>query len=172
MLTSLAHLLEPWSDLFRASAALQAVALFGHLGGIALAGGFAVTTDRVILRVRLSTAAIRTRALRHMRRVHGIVLAGLTLAIITGIATLLADIQDLLPSWIFWLKMLLVSALLVNGGLLRREGRGLLLAMETQGLDDPKAVPGDGWSRLRTAAARSAILWAVTILVGILLTTV
>lgn len=172
MLTSLAHWLQPWADLFRSSAALQAVALFGHLGGIALAGGFAVATDRIILRVRLSTAAIRTRALRHMRRVHRFVLGGLTLAIITGIATLLADVQDLLPSWIFWLKMLLVSALLFNGGLLRREGRQLLAAMDAHGIDDPKEVPGDGWSRLRDAAARSAILWAVTILVGILLTTV
>lgn len=172
MLMSLAHLLEPWAALFRSSAALQAVALFGHLGGIALAGGLAITTDRTVLRVRLSTAAIRARALRHMRRVHGFVLAGLTLVIITGIATLLADIRDLLPSWIFWLKMTLVAALLVNGWLLRCDGRSLLDAMESQGIDDPKAVPGDGWSRIRTAAARSAALWAATILVGILLTTV
>lgn len=172
MLTLLAGWLEAWSDLFRASAAIQAIALFGHLGGIALAGGLALSTDRTVLRVRRSSAAIRARALRHMGRVHGIVLAGLTLVIITGIATLLADIQDLLPSWIFWLKMVLVSALLANGWVLRREGRRTLAAMEARDLDDPAAVPGDGWSRIRAAAARSAILWAVTALVGILLTAV
>lgn len=172
-MTVLVDWLQPWSDLYRSSAAAQALVLFGHLGGVALAGGFAVSADRTVVRVRGVRPAVRIALLGNLRRTHWFVMAGLAMASLSGIARLLADLGTFLPSWVFWLKMLLLAALLVNGRALEIEGLRLRDAMEA----GPGAQPQDpaelpGWQRLRTKAVRSASLWAATVLVGVLLTTV
>lgn len=170
-MTALVNGLQPWADLYRDSVTVQALVLFGHLGGILLAGGLAVTADRTVLRVRGTRPGVRIALLRNLRRTHGFVLAGLAVVALSGIARLLADVRIFLPSWIFWLKMVLVAALLVNGRALQREGLRLRSVMEGGAEPrDPAQLPG--WPRLRAASMRSASLWAATILVGILLTTV
>ncbi len=74
----------------------------------------------------------------------------------------LADVQTLLPSWAFWLKMGLFLALLVNGAGLRRTERRLATDVEDAG----------GWRTLRIGAVRSMALWVGTLFIGTLLTSV
>ncbi len=167
MLNALADWLQPWSDLYNSSVAIETVVLAGHLGGLLLAGGFAVATDRMILRMRRSSEAIRMHTLRELGRIHLPVLAGLVVVILSGIAMLLADVQTFLPSWVFWLKMALFVALLANGWILEREGRRL--ERETDPGDDAPET-GPDWTPLRRASIRSASLWGATLLFGVLLT--
>lgn len=169
MLSALADWLQPWSDLYNSSVAMETVVLAGHLGGLLVAGGFAVATDRMILRVRRASGAIQLHTLRELGRIHRPVLVGLVAVILTGIAMLLADVQTFLPSWVFWLKMALFVALLVNGWVLEREGRRL--ERVTEGDADAEET-GAEWTPLRRASIRSASLWGATLLFGVLLTAV
>lgn len=132
MLDALADGLQPWSDLYNGSAAVEAVVLFGHLAGILVAGGFAIATDRAVLRVGNASPGARAHVLHELDRIHRPVLAALVVVILTGIAMLFSDVLTFLPSWVFWLKMSLFVALLANGWILERAGRRLL---RTSGAD-------------------------------------
>jgi hypothetical protein len=62
------------------------------------------------------------------------------LSFISGLLMMAADLDTFLPSWVFWVKMALVAALLVNGATMR-------------GLERRLSQPGDEredqWHRLR-----------------------
>lgn len=160
-LQALASTLQPWSDLYNGSAAVSDAVTFAHLAGMFVAGGFAVATDRAVLRAgRVDTD--RGYVLRELHHVHRPVILGLVLVTITGVAMLLSDVRTFLPSLVFWVKMGLIVLLLLNGWVLERVGRRLL------------ANPWEstGWRRLRNASLRSGGLWVLTLLFGVLLTSV
>lgn len=160
-LQTLASALQPWSDLYNGSVAVSDVVTFVHLAGIFVAGGFAVATDRAVLRAG-HVDADRSYVLKELHHVHRPVIIGLILVTLTGVAMLLSDVRTFLPSLVFWVKMGLILALLLNGWVLERVGRRLL--------DDP--WEGSGWRRLRNASLRSGGLWVLTLLFGVLLTSV
>jgi hypothetical protein len=168
MLNALADLLQPWSDLYNGSVAVENVVMFGHLAGILVAGGFAVATDRAVLRAGRAVPAARAHVVRELGHIHRPVLVGLAVVILTGIAMLLSDVQTFLPSWVFWLKMGLFVLLLANGLVLERAGQRL----EAKDMEEPdmEAPDGPGWRRLRNASLRSGGLWVLTLLFGVLLT--
>ncbi len=152
--------LQPWSDLYNGSVAVSTGFTFAHLGAMMVAGGFAVATDRAILRASRMAAPERTYTLRELRAVHRPVLVALGIVVLTGIAMLGSDLRTFLPSPIFWVKMALIGALLANGLLLRRAEAGLRA--------DP--LHRGAWKRLRNASLRSGGLWLLTVLFGVLLT--
>lgn len=178
MLNALADLLQPWSDLYNGSVALENVVMFGHLAGILVAGGFAVATDRAVLRAK-GTPAARSHVLHELHHIHRPVIVGLAVVILTGLAMLFSDVQTFLPSWVFWLKMGLFGLLLANGLVLERAGDRLKV-MEDDLVEESPAVDGGragaedrsraGWRRLRNASLRSGGLWVLTLLFGVLLT--
>jgi uncharacterized membrane protein len=93
--------------------------------------------------------------------VHRVVLGGLVVSILSGLALLASDLETFWGSWIFWLKMALVVLLLANGGIMTRIERAL------------RANPGnpdDDWRRLRNVAIASVTLWLTITLAGVALT--
>jgi hypothetical protein len=92
--------------------------------------------------------------LRTLTGAHRHVITGLCFALITGVAQLTAQLDYLPQTPIFWTKMLLLVLLLANGRIIQLAGRRADLAA------------------LRPAAIRSLALWGVTVLAGLLLTTV
>ncbi len=177
--TPVARWVETWAELYGSSAAVQAVALYGHLAAVVSAAGLALGADRKIVRARRASRTRRIRALRDWRRTHRFVLASLALGMLAGIGLLLSDVPRFLPSWIFWVKMTLLGVLVANGRVMERHV-GRLFA--TRGHDDagdaaapavadPGPTPDDEWAPLARASIRSAWLWAATLLAGVLLTT-
>ena len=65
-----------------------------------------------------------------------------------------ADFDTYVASRIFWLKMALIAALLINGALLVRAGRRV------------DALETSDWVRLRRASVASLALWFLTTLLG------
>jgi len=160
-LQSVASVLRPWSDLYNGSATVADAVTFAHLAGIFLAGGFAVAADRAVLRAS-RTDTDRLYVLRELHHVHRPVIAGLVVVALSGFAMMLSDVRTFVPSAVFWVKMGLILLLLANGWVLERVGRRLL--------DSP--WEGTGWRRLRNASLRSGGLWVLTLLFGVLLTSV
>lgn len=159
MVDALSSLAAPWADLYGDSSLLQALMTFLHIGGIVVAGGLALASDRSTFRVSGRPAQVRKEHLSELGAVHGPVLWGLAVVLLSGMAFFLADVETYLPSWLFWLKMAFFAALLANGLILQRTERGLTRDPDDQG----------AWSRLRWAAGRSLALWSAVLLLGVLL---
>ncbi len=159
MMGILASLTQPWADLYGGSTLLQGLVTFLHIGGVVVAGGFALASDRSTFRVSGRPAEIRREHLAELGAVHAPVLWALGIVLVSGGALLLADVETFLPSWFFWLKMGLVAVLLVNGLTVQKAEKGLVKNPEDQA----------AWKRLRWAAGRSVVLWGVVVLLGVLL---
>ncbi len=99
------------------------------------------------------------------------VLIGIVVLFITGIAMTLADLENFLPSPVFWTKIGLVTLLLINGTLLQRTESTLRRAAETGPATDTTtaAAPGQ-WQQIRRFSVFSVVLWTATFLAGSILT--
>jgi len=115
------------------------------------------------LRLRHDEPGARARHLAELGSVHPLVLSALTLSLLSGLALLAADLDTFLGSWVFWLKMALVAALLANGAVMTRLERTL---------GAPGAESSDQWSRLRGIAITSLTLWLAITLAGVTLTNI
>lgn len=163
LLERAAAFVQPWSQLYGDSLAAQGVVGFLHLAGLLVAGGLALAADRMTLRQRAPRAADRLFIVREVERAHTPVLAGLVLVVASGLALLAADLEALLPSPVFWLKMGLFAALLGNGLLLQRSEQRVLAGSSGR-------VRRAAWRSLRRSAAASVALWGAVLLAGCFLT--
>ena len=154
MLHTLLDLCQRWAAFYSDSATTRTIVGFAHLGGLVVGGGCAIAEDRSILAAIRETVAERRQDLRVHRAAHRTVLVGLTIVMASGMLLLAANLDTYLPSWIFWTKMALIGALLLNGIALVRAER----AMERT---HPRA-----WPRLRMTALVSLALWGATTLAG------
>lgn len=150
-------LADNWSSIYSNSATIKSAVLFGHVGGLVSGGGLAIATDRATLAAhRIGIDAVRREADR-LGGIHGVVIASLVVVLVSGLLLTLADLDAYLAAPVFWIKMALVGALLVNGVLLRWSGR----------------AAGGGHARahntLVAAARASLILWFATTLAGAIL---
>ena len=150
---------QPWSDLYAGSTTISASVEFAHLAGLLFAGGFAMAFDRAALRVSSSSVAQRTNFLAELRAVHTPVLLGLAVVTLSGFALLFADLEALLPSTVFWLKMVALLALLLNGIGIQRAGEKLRR----------DALNVGTWRALRRGSLFSITLWVLLVLLGVLL---
>lgn len=158
---ALVSLFEPWSDFYSHSKLAETVVQFLHIGGLVLAGGVAIAADRGTLRALRVAAAERHGHLRELAAVHRWVLTGLTIVVLSGLALLAADLETFFGSWIFWVKMALVVALLVNGFVMTRTERTL---------QDNATEGAPQWKTLHRVAVSSLTLWLLTAAFGVALT--
>ena len=158
--SALAHLAEPWNNLYSDSKAVASVVLFFHLLPLLVAGGAAVTMDRSTFRAARGSADDRSRHLGELARTHRVVLGGLALSFASGVLLFLSDVDEFLATPVFWVKLVLIGLLLLNGFMMTRTERALGAARDDAAL----------WARLRTIAVLSLILWIATMLAGVALT--
>lgn len=159
--TVLTELAAPWAKFYGHSRLTSTLVEFLHIAPLIVAGGLAIALDRSTLRLDHDAPGARERHLAELGTVHRAVLAGLAITFLSGLALLASDLETFWGSWIFWLKMALVVALLANGGMMTRVERAL------------RTNEGDadaGWRRLRNVAIVSVTLWLTITLAGVALT--
>ena len=150
----IAIFLENWTSFFSNHAALRTLIDFFHIGGLVIAGGFAISADRMTLRASRRGVAERALQLEALRSTHRIVVFSLAAVTGSGLLLLAADADVFLHSVFFWTKMGLVVALLINGFFLTVAER----RAETDAVR--------GWKWLAVASTLSVALWMLTTLAG------
>jgi hypothetical protein len=148
------HALELWASLYANHSALRTAVEFLHVAGLVGGGGYAIVVDRSTLSAARATGEARSVQLSTIRDAHRIVIGGLIALFVTGVLLFAADLDTFIASKVFWLKMGLVALLVGNGATMR-------MAQHQAECGAPRA-----WSRLRTTAAVSLLLWFLTILAG------
>lgn len=159
--SELVRLASPWEHFYSNSKGAEIFTTFLHVGGLLLGGGLAIASDRATLRAIRQAVHDRVQHLEALSSVHRIVLAGLTITFVSGIFLFLSDVKTFWGSWVFWLKMALIAALLVNGFIMTRAEN--CLRTETLREDDRS------WTHLHHTAVASLVLWYAITLVGIAL---
>lgn len=159
----LSRLADPWAHYYSHSKVAETVVTFLHVAPIVVGGGVAIALDRAALRLRWEDSEGRARHLTELGSTHSLVIGALVVSLLSGIAMLASDLDTFLPSWVFWVKMAMIVALLINGAAMQRLERAL-------------AAPGGGtrdqWGRLRGIAITSVTLWLATTLAGVILTNI
>lgn len=164
MIKELATALEPWKTLFDDSAWLSTGTTTLHILATMIGGGLAIAADRSTLRVSANVED-RNRLLTELESVHRPVIVAIVVLFITGVGLAAADVETFLPSPYFWVKISLVTLLLVNGGVLALTERSLLRG----GIASGDARSDGLWSRLRLTSVLSIVLWCATLIAGTLL---
>jgi uncharacterized membrane protein len=157
---ALLKLLEPWTNLYNDSKLVETLVMFGHVGGLLIAGGIAISTDRGTLRAATWTDADRRRHLDEMGLLHRTVIVALGITLLSGAMLAAADLGTFWGSWIYWVKMLLVVLLLANGARMQ--------SVEKRLHEDPVAT-SPHWGSLRTTAITSLVLWISITFAGVAL---
>jgi hypothetical protein len=160
IVSQLASTVAPWADFYNASPLAQTAVTFGHFGGMMTAGGLALATDRATLRSMHGEAWEHRRHLRELGAIHPLIIGALALTSLSGVLMFAADVEALAVSPMFWVKMALVIALLVNGWIMMQAERQL---------ERVHPSDGHGWRRLRRASLVSLALWFAIVLAGSIL---
>ena len=156
-MVSIGNLADHWSSIYSASTAIKSAVAFVHIGGLVGGGGCAIAADRATLQAwRAGTDAMREEA-RRLQLAHTAVIGGLVLVLVSGVLLLLANLDAYLETPMFWIKMGLVAALIVNGVILTRAGRSA-----ANGRRDAQRV-------LALSAIASLTLWFATTFAGAVL---
>lgn len=160
----LVNLAAPWARLYGHSDVLPTVVTFLHVVPVVVGGGLAIALDRSTLRVRTDDSAAAARHLDELGAAHPVVLGALSLSFVSGLALLATDVEIYFGSWIFWVKLGFIMALLANGALLSRTERAMRATASQTG-----AATGAPWRRLRALAVTSIALWLTITLAGVAL---
>lgn len=160
----LIQLAKPWESLYSNSKGLEIFVTFLHVGGLLLGGGLAVATDRATLRAIRQAVHDRTQHLEALSSVHQTILVGLVIAFLSGVMLFLSDVKTFWGSWVFWLKMALILALLLNGFVMTRAER----ALRADGMSEQDRA----WTHLHNTAEISLVLWYAITLAGVALVSV
>lgn len=154
----LRHALDAWAGVYSDSVALRAGITFCHFAGLITGGGLAIATDRATLRAAVDIDAEQRAHLDELQTIHRVVVMGLSLTVASGLLMLAADLDAMLGSRVFWIKMALVVLLLANGFMMTRAEQAA------------RVTPERGWPRLRRTAALSLALWFLIVLASTVLT--
>ena len=146
--------IENWTSFYSNHAVIRTFIGFFHIGGLLLGGGCAIAADRAILLASWRNTAKETSQIEALRETHRIVLISLGVVMVSGRLLFAADADNFLHSVLFWVKMGLILALMVNGFLLVRAER----RAETD-------IVG-AWRTLTITSTVSAALWMLTTLAG------
>ena len=157
---ALANAVAPWAKFYSHSSAAATIVTFLHIAPLVVGGGLAIALDRAALRVPHDVPGERERHPAELGSVHSVVIGALVVTFVSGLLLLAADLDTFLPSWVFWVKLALVAAFLVNGAVMR-------------GLERRLSQPGDAredqWHRLRGTAMTSLVLWLAITFAGVML---
>lgn len=157
---ALVSLLEPWNKFYGHSKMAETIVVALHIGGVLLGGGMAIATDRGTLRALRVRTEERAFYLRELASTHRWVLADLVVVVLSGLALLASDLETFWGSAIYWTKMALFVALLVNGLVMTR-------AETTLRVNSGDTTPA--WNTLRRTAITSFALWFIVAVLGIAL---
>ena len=163
IIAALSHALAPWNSLYSDSKAVASVVTGVHLLGLLFGGGLAVAADRSTLRALGRATSERAAALGELHAVHRPVLIALAVLFASGMALAAADVETFLRSPVFYLKLVIVALLLVNGAVLERTER--TLRRGAAGADGETRL----WRRLKASACLSLFLWTCTVVAGTVL---
>jgi hypothetical protein len=148
------HLVAVWAGFYSGSSILRTLVAFVHVAGLVSGGGAAVAADRATLLATRKGSIVRRDQVDSIHNTHRVVLIGLAGVIVSGLLLFAADVDTYAPSRLFWIKMAMVAALMVNGAVLVRVGRGV-------------ASPDEQTRRtMRWTASISLALWFLTTLAG------
>ena len=153
--TAVSQLLARWAHLY-GQTPVSATVTYLHLVGILVGGGVAVAADRVSLRLSPTTPDW-SQELARLASVHRWVVGGLALIFASGLLMMIAQLDSLATSVVFWTKMGLIALLLGNGYIRMRAETAL-----QQGC-------AAGWDWFRRASVASLVLWLAILLAGTLL---
>ena len=154
-------LAEPWQQLYAHSTVVATLVLFGHVGGLMVAGALTFSTESGALRLDPADAGERERYLRVVARSRSVIGFALAIAMVSGFLLFLADLEAFAVSRVFWAKMLLVVLLLANAFIASR------LDARLRRTDDAATERHDGlWRRRRASAWATAVLWFALVLSG------
>ena len=156
---ALGKVAEPWATIYSHSKVVSAAVTYFHIVPLILSGGLAVATDRATFRVMKSGIDQRAAHIRQFGPVHMTVIIGLVFSLASGVLLLLADVEALLGSIYFWIKLGLVFLLVVNGFAIIRTEKAI----------DGSGKDAAGWDRMRMHAVFSVFLWLATTLAGVVL---
>jgi len=165
--TALIQLFAPWQAFYSDSTVASDTVTATHLLGLLFGGGLAVAADRATLRSLSHQMDERLRSLQNIRTTHRPVLIALGVLFVSGFALATADLKTFLSSWIFWLKLSLVTLLLINGFVLEQTETRLRLSSEVEA--DSLRRNDRLWRRLKVTAVTSIALWSATLVAGALL---
>ena len=160
----LVDLAAPWARIYGHSDVLPTLVTFLHVAPVVVGGGLAIALDRSTLRVHHDDPLAAAHHLAELGAAHPVVLGALSLSFVSGLALLLADVEVYFGSWIFWVKLGFIMALLANGALLSRTERAMRATDSQAG-----ALTGARWRRLRALAVTSIALWLTITLAGVAL---
>jgi hypothetical protein len=158
--SALVDLLKPWSDFYGHSKLTETIVVFVHVGGLLLGGGIAVASDRATLRALARPSEDRAAQRHELSTAHRMVLTGIVLIALSGVALVTSDIETFWGSPIYWTKMALVVALLANGFMITRAEAALHH-------DDSDGARG--WRTLHRTSVASLGLWFSITALGIAL---
>jgi hypothetical protein len=153
----LVHATQGWAKLYADSKPVSIAVTYVHLAGLLLGGGAAVAADRETLKAAREAEPVRADHLAFLGSVHTIAVAGLAMLFASGAAMFLADLDTFWSGRAFWLKMGLVTLLLVNGVVMQKAER---LA---------RTLPEKAWGRLKTTSIASLVLWFAIVLASTVL---
>jgi uncharacterized membrane protein len=157
---ALIDLTAPWGSFMKHSKLAKTIVTFLHIAPIVVGGGIAIGLDRLTLRLSRGDEADRNRHLGELARTHTVVIAALTVSVISGLLLVAAEIDNFPTSWIFWVKMGFIVILLLNGARMQKVEQKMVRAGTTAAED---------WARLHTAALASVTLWLTVTFFGVAL---
>jgi hypothetical protein len=154
MLGFISHLVDWWASFYSGSAVMRTFVSFVHLAGLVGGGGAAIAADRATLKATRRGLAVTREQVNAIHHTHRVVILGLAGVIVSGVLLFTGDVATYASSKLFWLKMMMVAALMINGAFLVRVGRGV-------------HTPDERTRRtMRWTAGLSLALWFLTTLVG------
>jgi hypothetical protein len=154
MIAAFRDLATTWGSFYSNHAAMRTLIAFAHVGGLVVSGGASMMADREILSAYRRREQGGSVVLDTVRKTHRVVLAGLTVVIASGVLLFAADLDTYLWSKMFWIKMALVVALMINGAVLTRAGR------------QAPSQHDHSWETLHWTAIASLSLWFLTTFIG------
>jgi hypothetical protein len=173
VLDTLTTLLQPWADLYSASAWLPTMVIATHVLALFAGGGIAIAADRRVLLARPDRSDGFVAAADELQATHGVVIRALVVMVLSGTALATADIGTFAGSVVFWTKMG-AFALLIGNGVMMRSVEARLLTVAREALALPVAGPDvtAAWQGLRRHAWVSLAGWFVVVLLGVVVANV
>ena len=168
---TLATVVQPWADLYADSATLATAVIAVHMLAMFVGGGMAIGADRAILRAAPATAEAVRAVLADLSTMHSVIIASLVVTFLSGGALFTSDVATFSVSWVYWIKMSAIGALLLNGLRLRRAERAVLHPLANMPIhttEMPVAFPKREWSGVRSSAVISLALWLSIVLLGVI----
>lgn len=163
-LTYLEHLMAPWQSTFSNSKVISTSITGAHVFSMFVGGGFAIAADRSTLRAPRGDVQAQSRQLVEIQQVHRPVLISMIVLFVSGILLGASDVKTFATSLVFWIKMLLVLLLVLNGAWLMRTEQALGSGGITAEHRETQL-----WRRMRVSSWCSLFLWSATLVAGVIL---